>query len=781
MGGRITGLVHDLGKYSGAFRAYLDSATGILDPDADDYVDAASLKGKIDHSTAGAQLIWSRLSATNSESRFTAQVLALCVASHHSGLIDCVSADPNSFGEATLLRRLHKSDDKTHLVEVLENADQRVVHEANKLLTDPNLAAEMMRAARQIAAANAKASCKVVGQHLGLLVRFLFSCLIDADRIDTSVFERSGPAKHNPPALPDWARLQAHLDRHLAEKPIVRPIDDLRRNISQHCLDSAADNHRIRTLTVPTGGGKTLAGLRFALEHARRRALERIIFIVPFTTIIDQNAKVTREILEPPGVPRGSVVLEHHSNLTPERQSWKEKILCENWDAPIIYTTMVQFLEALFGAGTRGARRMHQLTNSVLVFDEVQALPIACVHLFNNAINFLAEQGNSTMVLCTATQPLLHRVDSEKGLLRLQPGHEMMSDVKALFAQLKRVTLIDDRRPGGWTFSEASQLALAQVREHGSCLVVVNTKKAAKALYQLLRDESELTLFHLSTDMCPAHRRTVLDSVIASLAEKPTLCISTQLIEAGVDIDFGSVIRFMAGLDSIAQSAGRCNRNGSRPAGLVRVINVSEESLDGLPEIAKAAEVARRVLDDYRANPSRYADDPLGPEAMSDYYNYYFFERSAEMDYPLTAKGQSGKTKGTLVDLLSINSNAVEEYRRRHEANPDLNFHQAFMTAANAFRAIDAPTRGVVVPYARGREVISALCSCNEPQEQFRLLKEAQQYTVNVFPHTLERLQSSGAIFRAQDLDVLCLRESFYDPSFGLSLEPTSLMETLDA
>ena len=321
-------------------------------------------------------------------------------------------------------------------------------------------------------------------------------------------------------------------------------------------------------------------------------------------------------------------MLEHHASITPEQQTWREKVLCENWDAPVVYTTMVQFLEALFGAGTRGARRMHQLANAVLIFDEIQTLPIKCVHLFNNAINFLAEQCNSTVVLCTATQPLLHQVSVEKGAIRLHPKHEIMPNVQKLFDDLKRVDVLD--KPGGWSYAEIAQLALEEMLRANSCLVIVNTKSAARQLYQLCGGQlSDDPIFHLTTDMCPAHRKQELSAVRRRLEHNlPVLCVSTQLIEAGVDVDFRTVIRFTAGLDSIAQAAGRCNRHGHSERGTVHVVNSQEERLEKLPDIAVGQDKAERILVDYAAQPERYRNNLVGPEAIGDYYHYYFYPNS---------------------------------------------------------------------------------------------------------------------------------------------------------
>ena len=502
-------------------------------------------------------------------------------------------------------------------------------------------------------------------------------------------------------------------------------------------------------------------------------------------TVIDQNATVVRAILEPTSAPkdRGRIVLEHHSSVTPEQQTWREKVLCENWDAPVVYTTMVQFLEALFGSGTRGARRMHQLANAVLIFDEVQALPIKCVHLFNNAINFLAHHCSTTVLLCTATQPLLDRVSTKRGAVTLAPQHELMHDVQGLFDQLERVVVNDQRRPGGWAHQEVADLALKEVSRDGSCLVIVNTKAAARSIFKLAREQlDEAAIQHLSTDMCPAHRKQALARIRIRLDQKqPTLCVSTQLIEAGVDVDFRVVIRFLAGLDSIAQAAGRCNRNGAPEPGVVHVVNPAEENLEKLPDILIGREKAKRVLDDYKDDPSRYRGNLVGPAALNDYYRYYFFDRAHDMSYPFAAKDVGHDD--TLLNLLAANEQAVSHYAARKQAGPKLFFRQAFMTAAKAFKAIDAPTQGVVVPHGKaGQKLIADLYAAFDIEKQFKLLRAAQQYTVNVFPHMFEKLRDVGALHELKpgsDLRIFCLDQRYYSHQFGLSTEPVSRMESL--
>lgn len=787
--GALIGLLHDLGKYSAAFQAYIQSATGLLNQDEDEeFVDAAGLKGKIDHSTSGAQLIWLELAPQGDLARIAGQILALCIASHHSGLIDCLTQSVGKPTEDLFTKRMGKSGDKTNLREVLDKADKELLETARGLMMRQETAQAFQAWITKILGKipGKDPLSPVFQQQVGLLVRSLFSCLIDADRIDTADFEHPGLARRRLRGNYEaWDVLIHRLETHLSAFTPRHPIDNLRQDISRHCFDGAAREKGIYTLTVPTGGGKTLASLRFALHHALKHGMDRIVYVIPFTSIIDQNAQVVRHILEPEGVEAGSVVLEHHSNLTPEDQSWRSKILSENWDAPVIYTTSVQLLEALFGSGTRGARRMHQLANAVLIFDEVQSLPINCVHLFNNAMNYLADFCGSTVVLCTATQPLLDQVDAHKGAIRVPKGNELMPDVAKLFNDLKRVEVINRRKPGGWSQDEIATLAFEQIDVSGSCLVIVNTKKAAQAIYRLCKENSTAKAFHLSTNMCPAHRKSILGEVRARLEQVPavpTLCISTQLIEAGVDVDFGSVIRLTAGLDSIAQAAGRCNRNGRAKQGLVHVLNprAEDENLDMLPDIQIGRNKAERVLDDYEANPEKFGHNRIGPEAMAWYYTNYFFDRANEMSYPISAR-QIGHDD-TLLNMLSSNTLAVGDYKRTKRQAPTIYLRQSFMTAAKAFKAIDAPTRGVIVPYGSiGKELINDLCAAYLPDKEFELLRQAQQFSVNVFPNVLGKLSKDGIVREIREgTGILYLTDSrYYSLEFGLSETPEGNMEVL--
>ncbi len=788
--GELVGLLHDLGKYSSAFQAYIKSAEGLIDPDADDYVDATGLKGKIDHSTAGGQLIWHRLGNSGGIARAVGNMLALVTVSHHSGLIDCLSPDAGGPPRDSFGRRVGKDDARTHLRESLSNVDSCIRERVEEILLGGSLPASfrsLLEAIRATEVGVNKGAEQRIQFKCGLLARFLFSCLIDADRIDSADFENpDGRARRSQKPFDGWSLLCQRLEKTLARFPSESSVDKARRRVSDECLSRASGERGIFTLTVPTGGGKTLASLRFALNHARIHGMERVLYVVPFTTIIDQNVNVVRPILEVSKDERGRIVLEHHSNLTSEKQRWRDKVLAESWDVPVVFTTNVQFLESLFGSGTRGARRMHQLANAVIVFDEIQSLPIECVHLFNNAVNFLIETCGSSVVLCTATQPLLHRVESALGALKLDSRSEIIDDVPGLFASLRRVEVLDQRKTRKWTDGAVAEFAVSEAKRVGSCLVVVNTKRAAREVFLECRGHSrdaDLAVFHLSTSMCPAHREKVLGEVRDRLAQThpvPIVCVSTQLIEAGVDVDFGSVIRFIAGLDSVAQASGRCNRHGKRPIGKVHIIEPAVESVSSLRAISEGQEKTRRILDDCAAGVEPFGANLCGPEAISRFFEYYFFARAGEMAYRVASR-QIGHDD-TLLNLLSNNPLVVNEYRTEYREAPTSFFRQSFMTAAKAFKAIDAPTRGVVVPFsAEGKEIIGNLCAAFDVGKLGVLLMQAQRFTVNVFESDLKELDRLRVLNPIQDgSEILYLSdERYYDADFGLCRTPSGEMEVL--
>lgn len=788
--GKILGLLHDVGKASDEFQNYIRSGTGLISENSPDWVDVKAKKGKVDHSTAGAQIIYQKLSERGDKATATALAMALCIASHHSGLIDSLKPD----GENNFQRRIGKPEESAHANEAWSNLT-KIANKLEELLSDDI----GIRFAEKLNSLKAQPeSHDTLNFKCGLLVRYLLSCLIDADRLDTADFEfPSNEYIRNYGNYTPWETLIERLDRKIREfenKPDRNEVDKLRSQVSQTCLEFAAKRKGVYQLTVPTGGGKTLSSLRFALNHAKQHKLDRIFYIIPYTSIIDQNADEVRKILEEKdkkGHYLNKIVLEHHSNIIlddkDEEKNWiaakRRNLLSDNWDAPIVFTTQVQFLEALFGSGTKSVRRMHQLANSVIIFDEVQTIPVRTVQMFNAALEFLVHGCGSSVVLCTATQPLLDKIEPLQHALNIDG--KMMPDEKELFDKLKRVEIFDKRKIGGWTDEKVAELAQQELEAKGSVLTVVNTKNSAASLYQTLADNNPAeVVYHLSTKMCPAHRLEKLDEIRTKLDNKePVICISTQLIEAGVDIDFGSVIRYLAGLDSITQAAGRCNRSGkqkdendNKVLGNVFIVNPANENIDRLKDIKEGARITGSILRKFNKNPDKYDNDKLGLRAMELYYQHYFYQRKNEMAYPVGATS-SVKRNDNLFNLLSENKTAANRHKKSQGSIPD--FTQAFQTASKEFQVIDSHTRGVIVPYGEeGKEIINDLCRTGELEKQYKLIKKAQRYSVNLFPHEFKELAELEAVREVQDgAGIYYLGEQYYSEEFGWSKEIVNLMK----
>ncbi|MEA4989852.1 hypothetical protein SDC9_02892 [bioreactor metagenome] len=772
--GHLVGLLHDFGKYSKEFQNYILSAAGCITPGEPGYTDPIACKGKINHAFAGGQHLWERLQG-NDLKKAIARMLALCILSHHSGLKDCISQDGK---DAFTQNYMARPEEKTHRKQCVERCDQAFLEEieneiSNALLLE--VRAVMMKL-RDRVMNKQPASADINDQRdcansrdfqLGLLARFLFSCLIDADRTDSADFEdQKGAEIRRSGVRRPWNALVQRFEAALAQKTPQHAIDHIRGDISAHCAQRAHDAPGIFTLTVPTGGGKTLASLRFALLHAQKHQMDRVIYVIPYTSIIDQNADVARKILEQGEAP-GSIVLEHHSNFMPDEDSDAEEVasrwekLSENWDAPVIFTTMVQFLESLFGAGTSSARRMHNLARSVIVFDEVQTVPVPCLRMFCNAVDFLTGQCGSTAVLCTATQPRLGNLPHPlRGSLDIQPGMEIVPDVPDLFTRLKRTTFFDHCHTA-MSAEDVAALAQEEQQSHGSCLVVCNTKRMAEKIYALCDKQEGVNFYYLSTNLCPAHRMEKLEAMRADLKNgRPVLCVSTQLIECGVDISFRSVIRMAAGLDSILQAAGRCNRHGENEPGRVHVVLVKAdaENLDWLKDIKDGRDI---FLDTVRL---KYAQELLEsgydftmPQLVATYFDHYFHRKGAVLSY---AAGDCN----SLLDMLGSNRGAGN-----NNLFPILG--QSFSAAAKIFRSIDSASKSILVPYKDGEGIIAALCSSDLLYKKYELLRKAQRFSVNIFPHTERELIQKNALYPIQDSGMFALKPNFYCNEQGVSAQ----------
>ena len=828
LAGELIGLVHDLGKYSQAFQEYIRACVAHDKAKAgnrtvDDDCEALELQGKpargsVDHSTAGAIYLYKRFKELSSsqvdnqskkktkveQGQLLADILFICIASHHSGLVNVVDKS----GKAYLSQRKQKPEDASHYVEAGKNAlANDLFNHLDKNIISATLK-EFIRAYQPIKN-NSSLENKQKDFYIGFYTRLLFSCLIDADRSNSIAFEHPNQACLLTYHQPNWqtaidkleAVYKAFSDK--SQSNPSNPINEQRDRIAQTCFDTGQKNQGIYSLTVPTGGGKTLASLRFALQHAKRHNLDRIIYIIPFTSIIEQNAAEIRKILEEKltdGSYVGDWVLEQHSNLEPDVQTWQSKLIMDNWNAPIVFTTMVQFLESCFGGGTKGVRRLHQLSRAVLIFDEIQTLPINCYYLFCNTINFLTGYANSTAVLCTATQPVLDNLPNKKNGTLNTPTEIIgeRQDLSLLFDTLKRVDIHDHTQPDKDLDSLTSYI-IDNFTTFESTLVIVNTKVWASQLYQTLSEQFKNTatelsaLFHLSTGQCARHRKDLLSEIRSRLKQGlPTLVISTQLIEAGVDVSFKSVIRFLAGLDSIAQAAGRCNRHGEmvddtgEPVkGQVFIVRPDKENLSKLPTI----ELGRNKMVDILYSlslPENQDKHLLDPDIMTSYFEYFYTESTIEQQMAYPVKGLDSKQSGGDTIYGWLSSNPTNEYvandnstRLKNKQFPKL--WQSFMEAGRAFKAIDAPTQAIVVPYGEeGHELINDLHGTEVSNKDFyKLVREAQQYSVNVFPYMLQQLQDVKAIVMVRDTGILTLDEQFYDDKMGLDISGSGELDFL--
>lgn len=751
---KLIGLLHDMGKETNIFDAYIHYSS--------EHPKDKSLRGSINHSTAGAKYIYDTFyNSSDPYEQLTAQLMAIAICSHHGGLIDCLDLSGKDIFTSKMT-----TDKEIFYDEALQNYTLECLdtEQVRKLFYKAK--SEIKEVLPQINKIDNRAE---FGQFaMGQLEKYMFSCVVDADRYDTYCFMegREPSPEINRTVL--WKELSDKLERVLETYPKQTKIDILRAKISLTCKNFAVNKPGIYQLSVPTGGGKTLSSLRYALEHAKIFHKDRIFYIIPFTTIIDQNAKEIKNILC-----RDDVILEHHSNLIRDNENEDYKLLTERWDSPIILTTMVQFLDTLFSGGTQNVRRMHNFANSIFIFDEIQAIPIKCINMFNSAINFLAEICHATVILCTATQPLLSSSKIHMPL-KLSENPNMISDMYGKLGGFKRVELVDKRIVGDYSATALKELILDIMEQVNSVLVIFNTKNAAKEVFNEVQKENtqlpkekQFLIFHLSTNMCPSHRMKILEEMRGKLSTQRVICVSTQLIEAGVNISFGCVVRSLAGLDSIAQAAGRCNRHGERPCSNVYIVNVQGENISKLIDIKEGQECTKRVLEEFRENPAVFDQDLLSQKAMDRYYEYYFYNRMEAMDYTLPKQNNDK----TMYDLLAGNQQVSEIFCSRNGYKPKLLLKQSFKTAGNNFQVINQNTTGVIVPYGDGKELIANIngdCDLNELKQY---LKKAQQFSVNLFETDKRKLEERKGIVELNNGGVLALKEGFYREDIGATVE----------
>ena len=652
--GYLAGLWHDLGKLAPEFQNMLRLANS-LD------VSGAYRHGRVNHSTAGAILAVERF-------KVAGRILSYLVAGHHAGLSDWVS---DRAGNAALSIRLNEIE----LLKSIKNTipENIIIQPFPKERPQP-------------------------GTDPALWIRMLFSCLVDGDFLDTEAFTSSdkGQLRGGYPPLTELLSCFEVFMKEKLDGAQDTPVNRIRAQVLNRCKSFANNKPGIYTLTVPTGGGKTLSSMAFALHHAVFHRKKRIIYVIPYTSIIEQTADQFRQMF-------GSAVIEHHSNFDnagEDDENSKIRLACENWDAPIVVTTSVQFFESLFANRSSRCRKLHNIINSVIVFDEVQLVPPEFLKPILHSIAELQRTYNATLLLCTATQPAFGP-HPDFGFNGLNDMKEVMEDPDGLYRNLKRVEIevqINLSEPKTW---EELASELSQIE---SVLCVVNRRDDCRILWKMMPQGT----FHLSALMCGAHRSRKIAEIKDRLAKGlPTRVISTQLVEAGVDVDFPVVYRAVAGLDSVAQAAGRCNREGRLQMG--RVIVFCPPSEPPVGHLRQSAQIGRRFLksDD---------KDFLSPDKFTRFFEELYWLQADRLD-----------VKGIMDDLA-----------------PDGEFRFSFRSAAQSFKIIDEQKQeSVLVSYGEGANLILLLEKIG-PQRW--LMRKLQRYVVNLPRYLHSRLVAEGAV-----------------------------------
>ena len=687
--GELVGHWHDIGKYSDDFQGYLASAGG---SDVHD----SEISGKVDHSTAGAQLAFGKPSPLG-------RLIAYVLAGHHAGLPDWDVAT----GRSGLKQRLNKRVPNWQNEETKELVGLKI---PQTIPIQPPHTHETFCRHRMSAF------------RVTFLTRIIFSALVDADFLATEAFMSPGQSIQRTNIMVGMSDLSNAMEKHLADlrsnaKP--SPVNQIRDEVSEACVEASDLAPGLFSLNVPTGGGKTLASLQFALRHAEHHGLDGVVIGIPFTSIIEQNAKVYRDVFESLGE---GVVLEHHSNTDPDQETTRSRLQTENWDAPLVVTTNNQLFESLFACRTSRCRKLHRISRRVIILDEVQSLPVELLTPTMLAIRELVESFGCTVVLCTATQPALHW--QEDFAIGLHGIRDIVPDSAKLHDRLRRTTVnsigpLDDGE------------LVDRINAENQALCIVNTRPHASKLFKEL-DHSESN-FHLSTRMCAAHRLNVLDQQIRPRLDEGLPCrvISTQLIEAGVDVDFPVVFRDVCGIDSLTQAAGRCNREGRADEGNVYFFQGERRPPPG----------TLRMSADHGLEIARHYNDLLSPEAIEAYFRLHYWQQKDRWDFR------------QVMDAIG-----------RDPSRMEFQFRQI----ADRYRFIDEEAETLYVPWQKGEQLIHNLSESQSPPDR-KLRRRLQRYSINVRRHEMAQLHAAGAVLPFHGYATLT-QPHLYEEKLGLVL-----------
>lgn len=739
---RITALIHDCGKYSWEWADYFASSID------------GSIHYKLDHATAGGILAEKLMQDSPA-----APLIAFAIYCHH-GMHDSFSTNTDTF----LIDSRRKKMSSLPVDECIGN----FFNDFSRDNTD-----SLVRAAKDGAIELIERIKKYISQYgddhgnrhfiLGMYERLLISVLIDADRRDTEDFMSGGKANTDFGDMDIlWRECIANLEHKISEMDRSSEINVLRGEISDMCRNAADRCMNRFILSVPTGSGKTLSSLRFALYCAQKRKKRRIIYVAPYMSITEQNAKEIRNSLG-----RSDIVLEHHSMVLIEdedEQAHYDRVT-EDWRVPVVVTTAVQFLNTLFSSKTSCIRRFGSLCDSVIIVDEVQALPIKVTELFCSAINFWSELEGAVFVLCSATQPCFEKL-KKNSLLRATP---MINDEARFCRSFVRTEIHNDTDlvARGMDDETAARYIAEKAYEHGDVLFIANTKNCAVTVFRRVSEicGDDFDVSHLSANMHPEHRRRVIERLTNNTG-KPRICISTQLVEAGVNLSFRCVIRSLAGLDSVIQAAGRCNRSGEYDIGHVYIVKMDEkaEKLAHLPDIRCAQETMTFVLDQYH----RYGKDGerIDDKRFIDmYFREFYRKKQGELSYHTEVNG--------------VSTNIVEMLSGNHDLCPKQNrgtLRQSFKTAGDRFEVIEEDGKVSVIV---GTDDVKSIIDEYESDmtglmKKKQLLRALSSYTVAISEYLKKEI--GPGIRLTRDGSMYVLDKRYYDDNVGVTDTPT-LME----
>lgn len=756
--GYYIGIIHDSGKYSNEFQEYIKKAVN----------GEKVRRGSVNHTFSAVAYTLKKFHIGEQHKNLTSELVALATGSHH-GLFDVNDFDKkngfdhrlnyakdNDTYQLSMQRFFENCISEDELCDIFSQACDEVKIFHDKIFS-------FCKNGDFSTKDNAKASYCFL---LSMLARMLLSALIDADRRDTYEFMTN--KEHDKNSVINtafWKNQLEYMEKRLCKFAYDTEINQIRRDISNQASKFAKDmpNGGIFRLSLPTGAGKTLTSFRTALSAATNGSVCRIIYVLPLLSIIDQNVKVIKEYFYDK-----NLVTEHHGNIIKENMTKDEldkcELVCENWDNAVIVTTLVQFLNTLFSGKTQSVRRMKALIGSVIIIDEVQTVPLKMLYMFNNALNFLAYCCDCKIILCSATQPCFEKTNY---MLKYSENCDIVKIDKQAKEVFKRTEVID-KTDVLMSVEQLCDFSMTLMNKSANLLVICNTKSSAESIFKEIesRSNGEYKVFCLTANMCIKHRQVILRMINHFLKKRVKLiCVSSQVVEAGIDFSFETLIRIRAGLDNLAQAAGRCNRNFDYGHICnVYMVRLNDEKLTFLKDIQNSQNSTMDFLYRYNKNPENFDNDILSEQSVEKYYSLLFNSSDVKTNFAYPVKKP---LKTNLFDLLALNS-VFSSHDKQYF------IRQAFKTAGEIFEVFDNESFEIIVPYNKKAEKLIADLSSEKAHFDIAFLnsiiQKAKPYMVSVFKYQFDKLVQDGML-KSYDKDhIYSLHPNCYNKKTGLEI-----------